>query len=349
MSIAMRKATACSQRIAVTLMELLVVLAIIGLLVALLLPAIQKARESARRVQCVSNLKQIGIAIHSYESVHGFFPPCTIFQQKSADLPPAYSPFVRILPFAEQGELYNLVNFSIGIPRTLDEGLATHPNSTAIRVKVELFLCPSDAAFAQIPSGSINYRVNVDRGPLWREGTLWGDSNQGAFYRAGFFKTRDFTDGLSATAVASERCRGDGSPRSFNRSGDYLIVDTGAIVGLAPGTPFSQACEVTEQTVGTGLHVSQCGWTWLITGLEHTCYNHAMTPNSAVPDCGHAPGPQFGGAGWVGAASARSYHSGGVNSLMGDGNVRSISPAIDYGVWHAIATRNGGETVSMGF
>ena len=145
-----------------TLVELLVVIAIIGILIALLLPAVQAAREAARRTQCLNNLKQIGIALHEYHDTHQVFPISTTgsLMQNGQCGSGFYSWLAMILPFVEQGNLYNSINFNIGMMDTCSFNSssdyqvltisANHPNAQAAATPIPGYLCPSDV-FEQTP------------------------------------------------------------------------------------------------------------------------------------------------------------------------------------------------------
>lgn len=127
-----------NQRRGFTLIELLVVIAIIGVLIALLLPAVQAAREAARRMQCTNNLKQMGLALHNYESSNGVLPPSVVLRASGTTLlwSNGWSVHARIAPFAEQGPLFNSMNFDLSYE--LPE------NQTVASQSVSLFLCPSE-------------------------------------------------------------------------------------------------------------------------------------------------------------------------------------------------------------
>jgi prepilin-type N-terminal cleavage/methylation domain-containing protein len=135
-----------------TLIELLVVIAIIAILIALLLPAVQKVREAASRTQCTNNLKQFGVALHSYHDAHKGFPP----GRDSKDI----STHAYLLPFMEQESLYRSINFSVSYNNAA--------NAFARAQTVPVFLCPSDP-HPPVPAGwgATNYRVNQGSGILW--------------------------------------------------------------------------------------------------------------------------------------------------------------------------------------
>lgn len=167
-----------TRRYAFTLIELLVVIAIIGMLVALLIPAVQSAREAARRMQCSNNLKQLGLAMAGYEASCGSFP-----------LMAYYSHQVKLLPYIEQGVLYESINFQVN-PIADSSGA----NDTANRVSCSIFICPSDG-FYNFPV--TNYAANGGRG-YQRYGY---DGITSANHAV---SPRDVTDGLSGTAAFSE-------------------------------------------------------------------------------------------------------------------------------------------------
>ena len=202
--------TSARRRRAFTMVELLVVIAVIGLLVALLLPAVQQARESARRAQCQGNLRQLGIALNNYQAAAGVYPfgvgadgdgaIATYTSQSNR----RYSMHSQLLPYIEQTALFNALNFSVppffpddnGVPDPED---GPGPNFTVAQVWVNAFLCPSD--FNRMPSwpwGQVNYRSC--NGSTWSARV--GDGMFGQSTRIGPANVRD---GLSNTAAMSER------------------------------------------------------------------------------------------------------------------------------------------------
>src|SRR5579883_2265509 len=185
-----------------TLIELLVVIGIIGLLVALLMPAVQSAREAARRAQCVSNLKQVGLALNSYCSTHQTFPPSHMTRAGLPGIIDNCSEITLLLPDLEQQVLFSSINFAFN---TVDSGATPSvENRTARNTRLEILLCPSDGE----PNHLNNYRFNRGR---WRVG---GPQFDGPF-RLSFDRylpaPAAITDGLSRTAFVSERIAG-----SFN-------------------------------------------------------------------------------------------------------------------------------------
>jgi type II secretory pathway pseudopilin PulG len=246
--------------------ELLVVIAIIGILVALLLPAIQAAREAARRTQCVNNIKQMALAAANYESANGVFPPGRlrpeverlgpngwVEQMPSTFYPPGTNPSVRygnfsvhiwILPYMEAANVYNLIDFSKGQSKQMTSGGTTpvNPHYQAYATANNLFLCPSDGIFEKIISEN-SYRSNFGGSTPFAGASEVGNIEQaynavspegfsaggnGAFTagRKGL-KASLYTDGLSQTAFFSERLGGSGNDPATTAPTERDIVGLG--------------------------------------------------------------------------------------------------------------------------
>lgn len=335
-------AGARGRRSALTLIELLVVMGIMSILIGLLLPAVQDAREAARRAMCQNNLRQIGLALHSYISDDNWFPPCLTGNR--ARHGPLYhgfhSPQVRLLLYLDQTNLFNSINFDVGTfpPETSGWGRLTPEeialngvNATVAHSKLAIFLCPSDANAFEVGN---NYRANVGVGPNFDTIAEHPDSGNGLFSEVNLIGPVYVQDGLSHTVAFSERSIGTGavdSPASgrdfyslpaFVRTADDLLIGC-RIAALRREGPFVYG-----------------GRWWFWTGRERTLYNHAQTPNGAIPDC-----LQGGCRTAPGLATARSFHRGGVNALMGDGSVRFVTDSVSQAVWRGLGTRNGGELV----
>lgn len=301
---------------AFTLVELLVVIAIIGVLVALVLPAVQAARESARRMSCGNNMRQIGVALHNYHDVTNCLPVAR------NPFPLVHSALARILPFVEQGSLHQLVDYT--------QPLAAAPNQAAMQAPIPLFLCPSDVTKGRVPgttTGGTNYVVNNGSGTVGFGLIASGD---GLFTQTNV-AFRQITDGLSNTAMACESTMGTGFTSIGNKPADYRREILEVPGGNDPAPADCQAA--------AGAWVGQRGAKWLDGHYGNSLYNHYYQPNWTAWDCGN-------GSHNKGLWSARSWHSGGVNVLHADSSVRFVGNQVQTAVWRAVSTREGGESTT---
>ncbi len=326
------------RRGALSLLEVLVVIGIIGLLVAILLPAVQRVRESARLAACKNNLKQIGLALQAYQAAHRVYPPPILLKEPFHGPPHQghYSVHCHLLPYLGEKAIYNALNFSAVIfkPWIADYAM----NTTACGQQVAAFLCPSDPAQIPDEAADNSYRSNMGRGPYLRNGLFWVPYD-GAFDVYHAVGPRDVTDGLATTAAFSERLRGDGHGEVYTPPGDFILL-------VPPWSPpasghFADLCWAAVNNFRK--HFSKGGTTWLICGGRYTYYNHHEVPNSPAPDCA-----RYNTYNAVGSFPPRSYHDGGVNVLFLDGAVRFISDDIDFKAWLALGTRAGGEDIAEG-
>ena len=312
------------RRSAFTLVELLVVIAVMAVLMALLLPAVQVAREAARRMQCINGLRQIGIALHNYHDTANCFPA-----GRGTPLPFAFSPQARLLPFLEQRNLQSLIDFS-SPPTTIVvvngptyDGSANHRAATSL---VRVFLCPSDANGDRVAGsafGATNYVANAGSG-VAANGSM-ADAD-GVFYLGSRVSFRDITDGTSSTVAFSERTLGPGSRDMQDRS--FLILER------PPGSdPTLVSCNA-----ATGTWNAERGARWILGNYGNTLYNHFYGPNAAEWDCMNVQQQK-------GLMSARSMHPGGVHLLTCDGAARFASNSIAHDIWRSLGTRGGREVI----
>jgi prepilin-type N-terminal cleavage/methylation domain-containing protein/prepilin-type processing-associated H-X9-DG protein len=378
-----------SQRRGFTLIELLVVIAIIAVLISLLLPAVQSAREAARRAQCVNNLKQIGLAIHNYHSGLDSLPPAG-----SSHFTPgggsgcgpggfccrsAFSMKVRILPYMEQQNIFNAINFSLDPEWRQDSGDASSwatANATAKGTRIASYLCPSDYR-----KGNRNNRESS----IWNSnGTINGDISQlanycenmggnrvlfagipnGIAYWAGsspdigqglmetqLRQTLSFasvTDGLSNTAFWAEFVKADGVGTG-DASDSLGTIYTAAVASA--NNPFPNNILQSElQNATICLQSLTRDFSWH--GERYVTqdpgrgggYSHTQLPNRK--SCYYSDAAGVNQWTYQTMIAAASYHPGGVNILFGDGSVRFVKNSVNYATWYALGTRSGGEVLS---
>jgi prepilin-type N-terminal cleavage/methylation domain-containing protein/prepilin-type processing-associated H-X9-DG protein len=311
-----------------TLIELLVVIAIIAVLIGLLLPAVQAAREAARRMQCSNNLKQIGLALHNYEGTNGVMPSAR------TGSPMLWSALAQILPNLEGGALYAAINFNLPkLPPTAASPLGA-ANVTAVATKIATYLCPSDPRTdGFLPTLAPNNNVanagsGTTNGGSIRQIDFTGTPD-GLFYDLSAVRFADVVDGLSNTAAFSESLKGSGVD-STGPAPQSVRFQFGQRPG---GTAMSEAfCSSLTTWIG------ERGQEWARGSLTFATSNHYRTPNNVLPDCLS----QYA-IGWI---SARSLHPGGVNVLMADGHVVFFKNSVAWPTWQALSTRNGGEVLS---
>jgi prepilin-type N-terminal cleavage/methylation domain-containing protein/prepilin-type processing-associated H-X9-DG protein len=340
--------THVSDKRAFTLIELLVVIAIIGILVALLLPAVQAAREAARRSQCVNNLKQIGLAITNYESAQGSFPMGRLYKSREYDNCSTvwdHSWINYTLPFLEAGSQYNAVNFS--------RPYNSITQTTAFRLKINTLLCPDDDPNVDLTAQG--YITTMQTSYTGMGGLteimmfFWGSSltatnadRCGAIDSEGLFginiayKMATVTDGTSQTILAGEQSR-------FLNEPPNSTFNFGNIAGFFAGPDW------TGKTTWSGDARETC-----IAYAVPKINAKAVTSNVTACINGNPFGtPQFGNpVGWLntcqdmGQLGFRSRHPGGANFLLADGSVRFLKESINLATYHALATRAMGEIVS---
>jgi prepilin-type N-terminal cleavage/methylation domain-containing protein/prepilin-type processing-associated H-X9-DG protein len=316
------KFTSMNNRKAFTLVELLVVIAIIGVLVALLLPAIQASREAARRSQCSSNLRQLGIALQNHHSALKKFP-----KGRGNPFPLVFSVHSYLMPYTEDQQLQDLIDYKKP-PLTFGASSGA-ANAMAAETVVPLFLCPSDVA--QVPGlnfGPNNYVANTGTGAI-NYGHL-RTGGDGLFYDGSTIALRQVTDGSSHTAAFSESRLGNNEAVS----GMTPLQNEMYVLELTGGSNTTP----TDCSAGVGAWSAIRGAKWINGHYGDTLYNHFYTPNSTQWDCGN-------GSHNMALVSARSLHPGGVLLAFCDGHVEFIGDDIALDVWRAYATRAGNEVI----
>ena len=346
-----------------TLVELLVVIAVIGVLAALLLPAVQQAREAARRMQCANHLKQIGLAIHHYESVHRAIPPLrnrddvqTVVDNWNTQ---TVSWRARLLPFLGESALYDQVDYEI--PFWWSPDLRPNVNWDVVSpTQLAVFRCPTDPGQGgvrwQAPDGTrvhgrpghakyapTNYFASAGPDSVLRDRVSLGffvvQRRRTLQDRGAIARFADVTDGLSNTVAVAEGVIGF----------PYLLVNpalpttfgyrqqTPVPGHIAAGENFN-GCPAGGTPESTSTRARGNSW---FRGFfpASLSFNTLMVPNSRLWDCGNNTHRVM----WA----ARSLHHGGVNALMGDGSVTFVTDSIDFLTWRAVGGIADGEQVAL--
>lgn len=253
-----------------TLVELLVVVAIIGILIALLLPAIQSAREAGRRAHCANNMRQLGVASHHHQEKWGEFPPGRL---KGSDFR-RWSQHARLLPFLEEKPVHAEIDY--------DRGPGNGANRVARMAKIGVFRCPSDhnrmtASYNKNHPGwgKNNYKANA--------GNDIGTTTDGQEQNNGIFMTnrtvtfKDITDGTSQTALFAEAVLGDANDQAIEIPGDWFRISESHRTRLA----VYNACRNVVPLRGAANQICRSGRNWVWGNYIPTRYNHIMPPNTA--------------------------------------------------------------------
>jgi prepilin-type N-terminal cleavage/methylation domain-containing protein/prepilin-type processing-associated H-X9-DG protein len=318
-----------------TLIELLVVIAIIAVLIALLLPAVQMAREAARRSQCNNHLKQLGLALHNYHDTYHVLP----WGQGPLGWND-WSAFPFLLPYLDQAVLYNTLNFDAGFANP-----GVPQNTTGFRTKLEVLLCPSDVDRLTNVEGHHNYAGNSGNTPIMF--LTSGQRPNGLFAavpESGQISFRDVLDGTAFTAAFSEKVKSSGARNNNNTFRDDLNPSSSISVITQPAVvtipkPYYDVCILSGPLTPTQALASmnKQGVLWHTGHGFGTRYNHVMPPNTW--SC------NSGGDNGRGAYTASSRHRGVVNVAMADGAVRAVTGNVDLTIWWAVGSRSGQEPI----
>jgi prepilin-type N-terminal cleavage/methylation domain-containing protein/prepilin-type processing-associated H-X9-DG protein len=330
----------CSRSRGFTLVELLVVIAIIGVLVALLLPAVQSARESARRTQCVNNSKQIGLALQNYHDTHQRFPPSGILYGDRVPwgqphaLPYHHTWLIMILPFMEQGGLYDEVDKNWPVMRHPDPATGTMVPQAIVGTPVNNFLCPSaeDLDLEQHTRGMAYTNYAGSEGfHWWRE--AWLNSAHHPTFTA---DSQDFSGVFTVTMSNKAK-------NIFDGTSNVIACAEVTSTGYKNGGPLFKSGQGVPR-VNSGERVYRAAFVW--TGVNGECCETGRyrrpdgTGPSTVAAWWPAPSPHAFSPTYISAygpnsewPGASSRHPGGLNVVLADGAVRWIAANVEWGLW----------------
>ena len=346
-----------------TLVELLVVIAIIGVLVGLLLPAVQAAREAARRMQCSNFIRQFGLASHNFESAFKTLPPpqhTKVFTETSGAKVTRTSEApvqVFLLPYFEAGTKFNQFNldYNVNSDAAIHASIPSRPgaNAAARVTDVPVFLCPSDPSENNyFLAGRQSYHACTGganlRGGTGIDGVFARPYPLAGFQMAGP-RLRDITDGTSQTALFSEVMRGTRDWNATNTFDNTTVFFTGTNYSnpslFVDGRTVPQCLPGAQGTTGTWIRYAGHQYYRALTPnfvYSHTLpinWNVKRTPNT---DQRYNCGVSFNTL----HMAASSYHSGGVSTVFADGAVQFLNQNTDFLIWQALGSRAAGEVTS---
>jgi len=323
-----------------TLVELLVVIGIMGLLIALLLPAVQAARESARRTTCCNNLRQIGIAMQNSVAANQVFPPSRFWDLSANDDGESWSAQARILPYMEEMVAFKNINFNSGSEEV------KFPNGTLVQtVRIASYICPSEqndtVKMSNGTAASYPHNYGVNMGPWMIYNPVNNSGGPGAFYPNAHLSPASFSKGLSNTLLAAE-------VKAYT---PYLRDAGIASVPPIPTDPGAIAAFGGTAKMGPNLSNNTGHTEWGEGTAQQTGVTTTFRPNTVVPfvsggqtydidfnnmtEGGSTTAPTFA------AITSRSYHSGLVNVAVMDGSVHTVADAIDLNLWQSLSKRDG--------